>query len=432
MNFPSTKYLIRIYLNDPLKIFIIFLTWFIVAYGARIGNDSPLTYYPLEAIVGQLNLNHIAIMVVICVELIRRTYLKKFQIPYLPYQRENIILFLVMVMYPMLGMFIKENQFRIPYEIVGMPVFILSSYLWAVCFEKHDLYLLVWIVFFAGLFKSIEGILIYFTIGIKWGLLTGWRDGLLQCLMVAGAIFAFAIKPNGEKEYLILRRGFFIALPFTLFTFINSIRRTFMLSLVIAILTLMFSLPKKEMVKIFSFFLAVLVGGVLVAVTFIDSEQLTLRITNMSDPSQEGSSAYRLIEVYNVWNMVKERPFTGYPMGTKNVNYTNISFENVSSLMPHNTYLYMLYRAGVWGLLAWLLFLFAVIKMHYKKIKNANNQFQKFIAFWLASATIAIVPAGFVIPTQADKLEFFLPFIFVMASFLPDNKIDNKTQTEVL
>lgn len=417
--YKSSNILLKESINDPLRIISLFLTWFVLCYGARIGNDSPLTYYPLENFFGQLNPNHIAIISALIFTFISRSLTKNYEIEKPPFHKQNVILWVIMVMYPLISMFIIENRFRIPYEITGMPVFLLMFYVWSFIFKPSDLKIMAWILFFSGLYKSIEGMSVFFTIGIKWGLLTGWRDALLQSIMISGAVFAFVVKPKDDREYSYLRYAFFISLPMTLFTFINSIRRSFMLSILISMILLMFTLPKREVKRILSIITLILIGSAFVAVTFINPKDLELRITNLTDPSTEGSTAYRLIEVYNVWQMVKEKPLTGYPMGTQSKNYTNITFENVSSLMPHNTYLYMLYRAGICGLIAWLFFLIVIVKLHLQSIKAANSPFLRFLALWFASATLALIPAGFVIPTQSDKLEFLFPFVLICTSYLP-------------
>ena len=76
-------------------------------------------------------------------------------------------------------------------------------------------------------------------------------------------------------------------------------------------------------------------------------------------------------------------------------------------------------RQGICGLIAWLFFLIVIVKLHLQSIKAANSPFLRFLALWFASATLALIPAGFVIPTQSDKLEFLFPFVLICTSYLP-------------
>jgi O-antigen ligase len=117
--------------------------------------------------------------------------------------------------------------------------------------------------------------------------------------------------------------------------------------------------------------------------------------------------------------MVAERPLTGWPMGATTRNATGIEFENISSLMPHNIYLYTMLRAGIWGLLAWAAMLLALFRMNMRTVRAARRPLERFTSLWLLATTVCVIAAGFTTPIVADRLQLFLAFPFVMASFLP-------------
>jgi O-antigen ligase len=143
------------------------------------------------------------------------------------------------------------------------------------------------------------------------------------------------------------------------------------------------------------------------------------RLGVIGDPGKENSATYRLLEVYNISLMISEKPIFGWPMGVSWKNYTVLEFDNVSPVIPHNTYLYVTWRGGVIGLIIWIIFLVAQMRMHIRTIRAAETQFERFIAFWLAGATISMMVAGFTMPLGADRLKWFYPFLMVMTSYLP-------------
>jgi O-antigen ligase len=191
-----------------------------------------------------------------------------------------------------------------------------------------------------------------------------------------------------------------------------------MIGVVIAIVMLLFVLQAEErrrLRKILPLVIVLILGSMVL----LNFGEFVARFTAISEPTREGSAAYRVFEIYNVWHMVLERPIFGWPMGTNIRNYTLVDLPVFSSLMPHNIYLYVLYRGGIFGLIAWIGLLVALVRMHYRTIRAASTPLERFLSLWLACGTLVIIMAGFTAAIWNDHLQHFYPFLVVMASFLP-------------
>jgi O-antigen ligase len=277
---------------------------------------------------------------------------------------------------------------------------------------------MIWMVIAAGIYKLAEGFAVWIKWGISWGLLTGWRDGLLLGMMATGGVIALMIRADGDRTYARIRTVLVWLLPISTAIFMASMRRSYMVGIAAALPVLIFLLKGRErrFAIVVSSLFVVAAASVILYMGMDFGERVT---TGVSDPTKEGSSAYRLLELYNVGTMILERPLTGWPMGTITRNATGIDFENVSALMPHNIYMYTMLRGGVLGLIAWGALLWALLRMNLRTVRAARRPLERFLSLWLLSTTICIIVAGFTTPVVADRLQLFLAFPFVMASFLP-------------
>lgn len=412
--------LFKRYSTDPLRLITIICTAVVLGYGARVDNRSPFTVPFFEDIVGiNFTITEILMAVIFGLEVLRRLVRGDFWLERSPVSKPMILVGIVLGLVPFLRMIIEEGRFRIPLEIVETPGIVIGFFVWLFVYRREDLQLMLWLVLIAGLFKSIEGIAIYATVGLGWGLLTGWRDAMLMALVLLGIFFAFTIKPMGDRAYQNVRIFLFCVLPLAMFTYIGSTRRSFVLGAAAAIIILIFKFQKSERRRLFlrAFPLIILLG---VGVTLVTGSSAFIdRLTVIGDPSTENSATYRLLELYNIGLMVVERPIFGWPMGVPWTNYTLLEFENISPVVPHNTYLYMTWRGGFVGLAIWIIFLVAQMRMHMRTVRAARTPFERFLAFWLAGATIAVIVAGLTMPIGADRLKWFYPFLVVMTSYLP-------------
>jgi len=405
---------------DPIRAFTLFGTLIALGYGARQDGYSPFVIPFFEPIVGNgLTGVEVLVMLLGIADMVRRSMAGDTRFSRSPLTPHMILVGVVLALVPMLRMFAEGGGFRFAFEMICFPVFVVSFFIWLRLYRRRDLPLALWLLLLAGAYKTIEGILVYFAVGIGWSLLSGWRDGLLLMMCLTAAFFAFAIPDRGDPVYRRLRHAIFLLSPFALFTFIGAQRRSFILGMVFALVVLVWFFNRGERRRVLKLLPLFLVSGAAAIAIFGSKLELDKRVEGISKPSGEGSAAYRLIELYNVGSMVLERPVFGWPMGVMWENRLGIEVERVSTVIPHNTYLYAAWRGGVLGLAAWVLLTGATVAMHVRTIRAARHPLERFAAFWLASATLSIIVAGLTMCAVTDRLAYFLPFISVISSTLP-------------
>lgn len=406
-------------LTDPIRILQIILLIVILGYGARQDNLSPFTVSFMESVIGSYFSGvEIAVIIVAFLEIIRRLAGRN---PYLnrtPVTFSMVVVGLALCVYPFIHMLIAENGFRLPLELNGMPVLVFCFFLYVNMFRRHEVSMMGWMLVIVGVYKAFEGLAIFGTVGLQWGLLTGWRDGALLALMITGALLAWFIPSYGDRLYGHFRRALLLAFPIVLFTFINSTRRSFILGVAAALIVMGFYLRRGERVRLYAT-IPLVIAGALVAASLSGREQFLDRMSSISNPSGEGSTAYRLIEVYNISRAIQERPLFGWPYGQRWQNYTMLDFDMVSDVTPHNTYLYVAWRAGLLGLVSWVGFLVVLVRTHHRTVRAARSGLERFVAMWLFSCTISVIIAGITSPITTDHMQTFFPFLLAMTCLLP-------------
>ena len=406
------------YFADPVRLFIVAVVVLTLGYGARV-DDSPLRLWFLEPIVGNaFSFIEVLLLVILGLEMMRRIAIGDYWFERSPVSRSMTIVGIVCCLYPLLHMFAVEGGIRLPLELLYMPVFVATFFLYLFLFRRSEVPVMIWMIILAGSYRFVEGLAIWLKWGIAWGLLTSWRDGLLLAMMAVGGVVALLIRADGDETYARIRRVLIWLLPIATIMFMASMRRSYMLGIAIALPVLILKLRGRERrAAIVLSTLFVVASAAVVMTLGVDfGERVT---SSVSDPSKEGSSAYRLLELYNVSVMIMERPLTGWPMGTITRNATAIEFDNVSSLMPHNIYMYTLLRAGILGLLAWAAMFWAVLRMNLRTVAAARRPLDRFASLWLLATTITVIVGGFTSPVVADRLQLFLAFPLVLGSFLP-------------
>lgn len=407
------------YLSDPVRLFSIVVVLVVLGYGSRGDNMSPMLVSFLEPVFGNVFSMVEALLIVVAgLELMRRIAIGDYWVDRSPISRQVMFVGIVVCAYPLMHMFIVEGGLRFPLELMFMPVFIATFFLYLFLFRRTELPVMIWLVVIAGCYKLLEGAVVFANWGISWGLLTGWRDGLLLSMMAMGGVIALMIRSDGDETYTRIRRVLIWLLPLSTAIFMGSMRRSYMLGIALALPMIIYLVRGRERrtAIVVSVVFVIAAAAVIVVMGTDFGDRVT---SSVSDPSKEGSSAYRLLEIYNVTMMIMERPLTGWPMGAMTRNATGIDFVNVSGLVPHNVYLYTMLRAGILGLVAWCFLMWSSFRMNLRTVRAARRPLERFLSLWLLSTTICMIASGFTSPVIADRLQLFLAFPLVMASFLP-------------
>ena len=408
------------FLRDPLGLVLLFCGTLLLGYGDTASLNSPIRIPPLEAWQGGVfgGIEVLCLAMVVIAALRRAASRNRSWTP----NRLDMPVFLiaiVLAVYPFVHLLLVEGGFRIPYEANFVPFFVVMYLVWRLTFEPGDMRLMIGMFFAAGLYKCVEGILVFLTNDALWGALTGWRDGMLLTLGVAGGLLALAIRPDKDDWYAVVRRHFLLALPLFAIVFVLAMRRSYMVAFVATIPFVLYRLQagaeRRRLWRSLVLVSPVFVLGAL----FFGFDAVGARFTSILVPTGEGSAAWRLIEYYNVANMIAERPFTGWPWGVEFVNATGIDLPTISTLTPHNIYLYALLRGGLIGLFCWLWLLVRQYKMSVSAIRHARSAGERFVGIWMMIALLLVVFSGLTSPVLASRLTILLPFLMVFVGFLP-------------
>ena len=407
------------FLRDPIGMLMLVLSAFILGYGGVGWIETPFRIKFFEAWAGAIFSGiEVIILLLPCLAMIRRIVSDDFYISPSRLTMPVVLLALYMAIIPFIRMTFAEGGFRIPMEANFVPFFIIMFFTWRLIFHPSDVRLMVWMLIVCIGFRCVEGVAIWFSNDIIWGLLTGWRDGLLLSLGLCGALFAYVIRPEGEEWYAKIRKALYMIFPLVIFVFIASMRRSYMLGLVLTIPILAFYLKPAERKRLFRILL--LVAPLFIAAIFIvGADRFTNRISGITSPGEESSAAWRVIEYYNVYRMALERPLFGWPWGFAFINYTGIELTWLNILIPHNVYLYVVMRSGLVGLVFFIWLIWRYVRLSLDTVRNTPSPGYRFLALWMASATFLVVTSGITNPVFASKLIILIPFLMTLTSFLP-------------
>lgn len=412
---------LRDFLADPVRAAQLAATLVVLGYGTRPDFAvSPLTFSFMEPLVGGVfGVTEILLFSVGLLEVVRRVAISDYRIDRSPISRSALALLIVAGLIPFARMLFHEMTIRLPFELLFLPIAMGAFFMWKMAYRREELPTMVWIFVACGVYKLFEGVLLYLKAPIAWGLLTSWRDAMLITMMVLGGLFALVIPASdGDREYRRLRTVFILLLPLSIWITMLSMRRSFMLAAMASLPALLYFLPRRLRIKAGVIAVCVVVTG-MASLIISGDDSLLNRLTGITEPTTEGSAAYRLLESYNTLQMVYERPIFGWPMATMTRNYTNIEYEIVSSIMPHNIYLYVALRSGIIGLGVYLWFLGAICLTAWRVLRSATTPMERFLSLWLGSAVILMVIAGMFTPLLADRNQYLLPFVLVMLGYLP-------------
>ena len=407
------------FVSDPIGALMVVLGTFILGYGGVGWLNTPFRIMFFEAWAGAIFSGiEVIILILPCLALIRRIVSNDLYVTPNRLTPHVILLGFYMALIPFARMVIEERTLRIPMEANFVPFFIIMFFAWRLIFHPSDIRLMVWILLICITYRCVEGTAIWLSNQFIWGILTGWRDGLFLSMGLSGALFAYIVKPEGEEWYERIRKYLFFISPLVIFIFMASMRRSYMLGLMVTIPIFLFYLKKDERKRLLGV-LALAMPIFLVATVVVGADRFADRIGGIATPGQESSAAWRVIEYYNVIRMVFDRPVFGWPWGAAFINYTNIDLTWLNILVPHNVYLYVLMRSGLVGLVFFLAFVWRYIRLSIDVVKGSLSPGYRFLALWLASTTFVFFIAGVTNPVFASKLVILMPFLMTLIGFLP-------------
>lgn len=408
-------------LADPVRLIQVFLTTFMLGYGAREENRSPFTMKFLEAFVGStFSAQELFLIVILMLEIIRRITAGDWRLYRSPMSRPVIALFIFASLIPYLRMLLMRG-FKVPMEVLYLPEMLVVFFILLFIFRPNELRFMAWMLAICGLYKAIEGVAVYATFGLKWGLLTGWRDAMLQTMTVLGGILAVAIKPGDDVVYRRFRTFMIAIFPLAVWSFMASNRRSYMGGLLLSLPFVYYMLRGTERRKMRLMVMA-LFGIGLISLASVGFGGFLQRLQGLEDPGKEESAFNRVAENINVFTEIEEHPLVGYPMTKGWGNYTifpQFNYLQEKNVVLHNTYLYIWWRGGIVALLCWFWLLGSMMRTTYRGVRHAQRPMDRFIALWLYAIPIIATVTTITSPAWGDRLQVYFPFLWVMASYLP-------------
>ena len=409
----------RRFLRDPLGLLMVLIGLIVIGYGEVNLQYTPLRFSILEAWYGgAFGGVEVLIFVLLLCAVIRRIVAQDYSLTPSRMTTPVLTMGLLLFLIPWLRMVAGGAGLRIPFEANFIPFMVLMYFVWRLVFHPSDVRLIAWMILIATLYKCVEGLLIFSLNTAVWGALTGWRDGMLLALGVSGALIAFVIKPDRDDWYRRFRKAILLAAPLIAIVFVLAMRRSYFLALALSLPFIFARLRPRErkgLVTALVILSPLLVAG---AATF-GFDALSMRLGSISTPTEEGSAAWRLLEFYNVIQMIGMKPVFGWPLGVEFINVTGIDLPEINSLMPHNSYLYALLRGGVIGLVAWIWVLTRMVRSASNAIRGSSSSAHRFLALWMLTLALLTIFSGVTSPVFASRLTNLIPLCLVLVTMLP-------------
>ncbi len=407
------------FLRDPLGLVMVLIGLILIGYGEVNLQYTPLRFPILEAWYGgAFGGVEVLIFVLLLFAVIRRIVARDYEITPSRMTLPILGMGLLLAAIPWVRMIVGGGGFKIPFEANFIPFMVLMFFVWRLVFHPSDVRLIAWMILAATLYKCVEGLLIFSLNTAVWGALTGWRDGMLLALGVSGALIAFVIRPDRDDWYRRFRRVLLLVAPLIAIVFVLAMRRSYFLALALS-LPVVFARLRPSERKGLLVALAILSPLLVVGAATFGFDSLSMRIGSISTPTEEGSAAWRLLEFYNVIQMIGAKPFFGWPLGVEFINVTGINLPEINSLMPHNSYLYAMLRGGVVGLIAWVWVLVRMVRSCSSAIRHAPSAAYRFLALWMMTLALMTIFSGVTSPVFASRLTNLIPLCLVLISFLP-------------
>lgn len=311
---------------------------------------------------------------------IKQIYIKQFLLMYL-------FFFVILIS----GVFFSSSKSISVVEIVrifSISVIFLLSYL--LIKKKKDFLNLIQIIIGSTLVPAMVAFYQYFT---KTGLSTvseyiynrlygtfSHPNTFALYLVLSIALIFIILGINNKKEVKIIVYGFYSFILFVLL--LLTLARGALIALFIVILIAGIVKYKK----------AVVAFMVMIIFSYLISTPIQQRFNELIHPDPYGSIAYRLDLYKDIITYTKEKPFTGYGIGTAS---KIISENRANNPHPHNDYLKIGMETGLFGLFVYVLLILNVVYFLIKSYFEENkDSVIKTINLFLIAISVAIFVAA--------------------------------------
>lgn len=216
-----------------------------------------------------------------------------------------------------------------------------------------------------------------------------------EVFLMAGAVGFFILQAYQTKWVpRLLYLGLF---GFTFGGLILTQSRGYWLAFILSIVIFLFYTDSRSRYRALLTTSILFVIGIFVAVTFYYDALLTVieglkyRFSLTGGSKMDPSLLERVYESQTVWELIQKNPFAGYGLGYTYSRYKYIYgyWEPLSYV--HNGYLAIWLKAGLFGLIAALSYLFYIARTGFRLFKNADNDFARILGIIILCQVIGMM-----------------------------------------
>lgn len=369
------------------------------------------------ALFGPINADELYLILLLLLTAVERTVTRDYYVRRSYFMAPGLLLMLGLFISWCRGVFMME-RFAVVYEAHEAFLIPIALGIFVNAFrDVKDRWALITVLLLGVLFKSTEGMYIYFFSASEaktWGVLQMWRDGYLLGLGVLSAMLFAHFKPTRLPR---IRRLLLAAIPIIAFSLIMSYRRTFIVAAMVSAVVLIVTIGKGRRRKQTYVLLSALTMLIIVAL-LTDPLAVLSRLSGIIDPSEEGSAYIRLLELPNVLANIAHNPLWGTAVGTQWKQYFRMPSSAVyTTLGTHNTYLYFPLRTGIIGTIGFFWLLARIWKVLLVNVRLSSGEDQKFTTQLFLHMFVIYQVACFFGLMYGDAMSSLIGLLLVMLQF---------------
>ncbi|MEK7728301.1 MAG: O-antigen ligase family protein [candidate division KSB1 bacterium] len=225
---------------------------------------------------------------------------------------------------------------------------------------------------------------------------------LFLAILIFGSAFFILGRTKMESGTALLITMFFAL------ALIITFARGYWIAAALGVLAIFWLLPARDKTRMTIYFgiLTLITIGV-VFIFFGDLAEFFLktissRFHTVGGAVQDKSFANRLAEWQAVFAQIKANPVLGYGLG-KTYSYNALIPIEMPTWYVHNTFLFVWYKIGLFGLIALVLFLAGMLARGLHIYRTNNDKFLKAFSLGLVGCIIALVVVSFSSPQFIEK-----------------------------
>ena len=151
----------------------------------------------------------------------------------------------------------------------------------------------------------------------------------------------------------------------------------------------------------------ILFSGLIITFFFGEFGELILesvlgRFVTLGSFLDDPSFRSRITESVKVLSLIRQNPVWGYGLGME-YDFVSAIPREMPTAYVHNAYLYLIFKTGILGTLAFFIFFFSGIKEGMRRIREESDLFVKAVRLGIMSSLLAMIPLSITSPQFVQK-----------------------------